>query len=62
MQRASTLPKSNRPAASSPAQKYGPPAVAPTPATTAEFATPNCTAMNAPDEMPDTEISFKATL
>ena len=49
-----TLP----PKESSSAQKYGPPAVIATPRTEADLATPICTAMNAPDEMPDTVVCY----
>ena len=34
----------------------GPPANAPIPSMIDENATPNCTAMKPPDEMPDTEV------
>lgn len=50
------------PRASSRAQKYGPPAVAATPRTEAEWATPSCTAMKAPDEMPDTVVWARSIL
>ena len=63
MQRAITLPMVPRSdGTSSEAQKYGPPAVAPTPFTIEECATPNCTAMNAPEEIPETEVSLRSTL
>jgi hypothetical protein len=50
------------PRESSRAQKYGPPAVAATPRTEAEWATPICTAMKAPDEMPDTVVWPRSSL
>src|SRR5882672_2240228 len=39
------------------AHQYGPPATTPTPLITEDQAVANRTAMNAPDEMPDTELS-----
>src|SRR5438445_11328147 len=44
------------------AHQYGPPATTPTPLITEDQAVANCTAMNAPDEMPDTELSWISAL
>src|ERR1700716_1961230 len=44
------------------AHQYGPPATTPTPLITEDQAVANCTAMNAPDEMPDTELSRMSAL
>jgi hypothetical protein len=44
------------------AHQNGPPATTPTPLITEDQAVPNWTAMNAPDEMPDTELSLMLAL
>ena len=42
--------------ASALAHQYGPPATMPTPLITEDQAVANCTAMYAPDEMPEIEL------
>src|SRR4051812_37898726 len=42
------------------AQSYGPPAKIAAPRTVFENATWNCTAMNAPDDNPETEVSARS--
>jgi hypothetical protein len=37
-------------------QPNGPPAIAPTPLMIDDHAVPNCTAMKAPEEIPETEV------
>ena len=49
-------------AASAFAHQYGPPATTPTPLITEDQAVANWIAMNAPDEMPDTELSRMSAL
>ena len=44
------------------AHQNGPPATTPTPLITEDQAVPNWTAMNAPDEMPDIELSLMSAL
>jgi hypothetical protein len=41
-----------------PEQSYGPPATTPAPLTTDDHAVANCTAMKAPDEMPEIVVSW----
>ncbi len=43
-------------------QPNGPPAIAPTPITMDDQAVPNCTAMNAPDETPETDVCLMSAL
>ena len=45
-----------------PAHSYGPPAMIPAPIMLPEYATCNCVAKNAPDEIPDVETSLGSTL